>query len=666
MHFNGYEQSWHSRFAGLCLVSLGACSEPAPPAGPALGRVQSEIVGGVVAAPGEGQYVAALFQDFGGEFGYICGGTFVAEDVVVTAAHCSFGTIELAEQNQLVVGSTDPAVVRVARRPASLGAVDVADLLQVESVFVHPNFDPVSHDNDIAVWKLASGSPGAVLKVASTTLTNRVENLGNKLPTFGYGSTDPDSLENSDVLRRVNVPVIDHSECRSLLYDALGGASQPLLPEQIVTTNMICAGREGKDSCQGDDGGPVSINSFLIGITSWGLGCGVAAQPRVYTRVALFRRWINDCADAECDHLTPTTTCAEGFIDCDGVPANGCETSGNECVPCEGECYCDVLSPNDPAPGYEPCGAGSTCLAEFETETFATSTACAPEGPGGIGDSCLVDGELDRLACGAGLTCEFGECLPWCDLASPACPDGSQCVAAPFPTGRSVIDRELGVCYGGVVYQEDFSECGNEWEEFESVRPLVSAHSFCTSDPEDEGLYSLDIQLDNWAIGIGAYSRSGQSLAIVMSGVAETRVYSSSGEFDSHEQGVGLNCGSVAFLVRLDGFARVFQWTGFQPSRDLVPLTDWIPSAAIATGDAMNHIMVRCIGESPRVYTLLVNGEQVVEYESADRSPPEGVGFAAATFPSSYPWLSAQFDDFFVREASSAELAAWLGDTGGL
>ena len=63
--------------------------------------------------------------------------------------------------------------------------------------------------------------------------------------------------------------------------------------------SMICAGVEqgGKDSCSGDSGGPLVQwddeakrgKATLIGIVSWGHGCG---QVGFYTKVTHFRNWI--------------------------------------------------------------------------------------------------------------------------------------------------------------------------------------------------------------------------------------------------------------------------------------------------------------------------------------------------------------------------------------
>lgn len=68
---------------------------------------------------------------------------------------------------------------------------------------------------------------------------------------------------------------------------------------------MICAGDShggwNKDTCQGDSGGPLQISHpknmclfQLLGITSFGQGCGVVNTPGVYTRVSHYLNWIED------------------------------------------------------------------------------------------------------------------------------------------------------------------------------------------------------------------------------------------------------------------------------------------------------------------------------------------------------------------------------------
>ena len=60
----------------------------------------------------------------------------------------------------------------------------------------------------------------------------------------------------------------------------------------------------GIDTCQGDSGGPAisfltlpkveEVRATLVGLTSWGYGCGRANKPGVYTKVSKYVGWVYD------------------------------------------------------------------------------------------------------------------------------------------------------------------------------------------------------------------------------------------------------------------------------------------------------------------------------------------------------------------------------------
>lgn len=84
----------------------------------------------------------------------------------------------------------------------------------------------------------------------------------------------------------MTVQIVDHQECADS-YQQFAD----------VTERMVCAAVDGggKDACQGDSGGPLTAgDGTLVGIVSWGLGCGQDGYPGVYTDVSNLREWIRD------------------------------------------------------------------------------------------------------------------------------------------------------------------------------------------------------------------------------------------------------------------------------------------------------------------------------------------------------------------------------------
>ncbi|GAB9475681.1 Serine protease trypsin-like protein [Globisporangium polare] len=104
---------------------------------------------------------------------------------------------------------------------------------------------------------------------------------------MGWGATTADGRQSRQLLRIVVISIVSN-EMRAPAVVETGP----------VDATILCArGKLNKDSCQGDSGGPL-INSAgtLIGVVSWGNGCGLAGYPGVYSRVSVARTWIESVA----------------------------------------------------------------------------------------------------------------------------------------------------------------------------------------------------------------------------------------------------------------------------------------------------------------------------------------------------------------------------------
>ena len=117
--------------------------------------------------------------------------------------------------------------------------------------------------------------------------TVREPSPGTLCEATGWGVTTEGGMFLAANLQKVTIPVVDDETC----FMEFGG---------LMRDNMVCAGEEGKDSCSGDSGGPLVCplaeggSLVLVGVTSWGQGCGRPNKPGVYTEVAYFIDWIRD------------------------------------------------------------------------------------------------------------------------------------------------------------------------------------------------------------------------------------------------------------------------------------------------------------------------------------------------------------------------------------
>lgn len=224
------------------------------------GEIQPQIVGGQPVPDGKYPFMAVLsIQEAGGS--YLCGGTLIDPDSVLTAAHCVVNA-----------QSVDLAVGRTVRSQTDQGQARSASRW-----FIPSRYDGSADDRyDAAVLTLDSPVNNIQPVKLATARQDGLEKPGRNLTVAGWGTTS-EGGRTSDRMREVSVPVVSDARAQS----AYG-------PRSYFPKLMVAAGAEGIDSCQGDSGGPLfkpSTPRTQVGIVSFGTGCARAGLPGVYTEV---------------------------------------------------------------------------------------------------------------------------------------------------------------------------------------------------------------------------------------------------------------------------------------------------------------------------------------------------------------------------------------------
>ena len=259
------------------------------------------VVGGENVPPGMWPDTVAVLGDDGA-----CTGTLIAPDVVLTAGHCAS-----INPTQVIAATTDYATsngVRVA----------------VEKTTAYPNWES---SYDIAVIVLASPITSVPPRKVATSCTFNAFAPNTAVRLVGFGATSMDGTASNTQLKQAMTAVTD-PDCSS--GDGCNAAIAP-------GGEFVAGGGGTADSCFGDSGGPVYLDTIngavLVGAVSRGVAssttpCGGGG---IYVRTDKIIEWIETTSGKTiAKEACPTgdTVGAEETDDAVGTDEiGGCSTS---------------------------------------------------------------------------------------------------------------------------------------------------------------------------------------------------------------------------------------------------------------------------------------------------------------------------------------------------
>lgn len=238
-------------------------------------RMRPRIIGGGDAREGRYSYTVSL-QDYKGHF---CGGSLIARDVVLTAAHCAGGQYDVVI-NRHNLGKSNGETISMSKEVK------------------HDDYNNWTTENDFMLVILSRPTNEDVALV-NLNSNKGTPSPGDEVFVMGWGDTEAadDVQRLSDTLQDVSVNAISNQDCEDS-KGTVGGWFDSYNGQ--IKDSMLCATDFKQDACQGDSGGPLVIlgndssgaDDVQVGVVSWGIGCATKEFPGVYSRVSSAYDWI--------------------------------------------------------------------------------------------------------------------------------------------------------------------------------------------------------------------------------------------------------------------------------------------------------------------------------------------------------------------------------------
>ncbi|MFK4863657.1 serine protease [Streptomyces sp. CSMPJR101] len=253
------------------VLAAAAAAIPLVTAAPA--AADRVVVGGFPVDVSQSPWTVAVSSRdrFGGtRAGQFCVGAVVGRSTVLTAAHCLSPEVLGATPDQV----SDLSVIAGRTDLTSSHGREIA----VSGAWVNPDYDGDTNDGDFAVLSLTEALPASAV-IGMAGAGDPAYAPGTRALVYGWGDVTG-AGDYPRGLRAARVRVLPDTLCE----EAYPGGGEG----RYLADSMVCAGERegGRDACQGDSGGPLVAQGKLIGLVSWGNGCGRAGSPGVYTRVS--------------------------------------------------------------------------------------------------------------------------------------------------------------------------------------------------------------------------------------------------------------------------------------------------------------------------------------------------------------------------------------------
>lgn len=201
---------------------------------------------------------------------FICSGSLIRQDIILTAAHCVFDTgFYFVKLKSDTLDSSNP-------------------LIPISATWRNPRYSDSSYVNDVGLLKLKEPSDVVPMIYASHGNSSVVAKVKN-FSIFGWGLDQNENL--ATYLRTAKLSNQDINAKKFF------GTRYFNVKTMIAAGTYIKSERVYSGGCSGDSGGPlvaqIGGREMIVGITSWGaVNCNTKA-PTIFTRLPYYSKDIN-------------------------------------------------------------------------------------------------------------------------------------------------------------------------------------------------------------------------------------------------------------------------------------------------------------------------------------------------------------------------------------